>query len=186
MISMAQLRPVAGTQTQFSFREVGDKVLITNRDGSWQLLTADEFTTYARGQVEEGSDLHTRLHADGFLREGYQVPVAAERLRNRSGYIHGGPNLHMFVVTLRCNETCAYCHASRANMDAVHTDMSKETAEKAVDLVLRSTSPFVTIEFQGGEPLVNYEVVQHIVHYATERNAEIGKQLEFTMCWTTS
>ncbi|MEM7153184.1 MAG: His-Xaa-Ser system radical SAM maturase HxsB [Myxococcota bacterium] len=181
MISMAELQPVAGTQAQFSFREVGDKVLITNREGRWLLLEAQEFTAYARGQVEAGSDLHTRLRDDGFLREGYEVSTAAERLRARSSFVHGGPNLHMFVVTLRCNETCAYCHASRANMDAVHTDMTKGTAERAVDLVLRSTSPFVTIEFQGGEPLVNYEVVQHIVNYATERNAEIGKQLEFTM-----
>ena len=46
-----------------------------------------------------------------------------------------------------------YCHASRADMSATHTDMSKETAEKSLDLVFRSTNPSVTVEFQGGEPL---------------------------------
>src|SRR5690349_7774370 len=66
-------------------------------------------------------------------------------------------------------------------MDAVQTDMSKETAEKCVDLILRSTSPSVTIEYQGGEPLVNFPVMQHIFEYATEKNKGIGKQLEFTM-----
>ena len=66
-------------------------------------------------------------------------------------------------------------------LDAVDTDMSKETAEKAVDLVFESTSPFVTIEFQGGEPLVNFPVVQHIIEYARKKNETIGKQLEFTM-----
>jgi His-Xaa-Ser system radical SAM maturase HxsB len=85
------------------------------------------------------------------------------------------------VVTLRCNETCVYCHASRANMDAVETDMTPEIAEKAVDVALSTTNNFVTIEFQGGEPLVNFGVVKHIIEYATKRNQEIGKRLEFTM-----
>ena len=43
----------------------------------------------------------------------------------RKRFLGYGPNLHVFVVTLRCNETCVYCHASRANMDAVHTDMTQ-------------------------------------------------------------
>jgi hypothetical protein len=58
------------------------------------------------------------------------------RLRARKGFLSYGPNLHIVVVTLRCNETCVYCHASRANMDAVHTDMTKETAERTVDKIL--------------------------------------------------
>ncbi len=179
--NMAELRPRAGTQALFRFRPVRDKMLVTNLEGRWLLLSHDEFRAYARGEVEPGSALHERLRRESFLREGYRVPEAADMMRARKAFVHGGPNLHMFVITLRCNETCAYCHASRANMDAVHTDMTKETAERAVDFVLRSTSPFVTIEFQGGEPLVNYAVVQHVVDYATRRNREVGKQLEFTM-----
>jgi uncharacterized protein len=180
-LDIASLRPRAGTQALFRFRPVRDKVLVTNLEGRWLLLHQDEFRAYARGEVEPGSALLERLRTEGFLRDGYRVPEAVDRVRARKSFVHGGPNLHMFVVTLRCNETCAYCHASRANMDAVHTDMTTQTAERAVDLVLQSTSPFVTIEFQGGEPLVNYEVVQHVVEYATRRNRERGKQLEFTM-----
>jgi His-Xaa-Ser system radical SAM maturase HxsB len=59
--------------------------------------------------------------------------------------------------------------------------MSKGTAEKCVDLILRSTAPRLTIEFQGGEPLVNFPVIKHIIEYATERNRAYGKELEFTM-----
>ena len=66
-------------------------------------------------------------------------------------------------------------------MEAVHTDMTRETAEKSVDMILRSTSPDVTIEFQGGEPLVNFPVVKHLVEYAREKNRAVGKTLEFTM-----
>lgn len=180
-MDIATIRPQAGTQAFFRHREVGDRVVITNFEGNHLLLSRDEFTLFARGEVADASDLHLRLTAGNFLRASYDVRKAAEALQARKRFLHAGPNLHIFVVTLRCNETCVYCHASRANMDQVQTDMSPEIAEKAVELALRSTSPFITIEFQGGEPLVNFAVVQHICTYASRRAQELGKQLQFTM-----
>lgn len=180
-LDLAALRPRAGTQAFFRYRPVGDRVVVTNFEGNFLLLTQGEFAAYAAGTVPAASDLHRRLAAANFLRADYDVRRAAERLQARRRFLHGGPNLHIFVVTLRCNQTCVYCHASRANMDAVHTDMTPEIAEKAVDLALRSTSPFITIEFQGGEPLVNFPVVQHVCTYASERARALGKALQFTM-----
>ncbi|MCB9572034.1 MAG: His-Xaa-Ser system radical SAM maturase HxsB [Kofleriaceae bacterium] len=165
----------------FRFRQVGDHVLITNQEGRYLLLTPDEFDRFTTGRVEPGGDLFERLRGHNFLRDHYDVRAAADMLRARKRFVHAGPNLHMAVVTLRCNETCVYCHASRANMDAVHTDMTKETAEQTVDFIFKTTSPFVTIEFQGGEPLVNYEVVQHLIEYALQKNKRARKELEFTM-----
>lgn len=163
------------------FREVGERVLLTNQEGRFLLLSRDEFGRVMRGEVRTDETLFGRLRDENFLRDEYDVPRAATEVLDRKRFLGYGPNLHIFVVTLRCNETCVYCHASRANMDAVQTDMTKETAEKSVDLVLRSSSPFVTIEFQGGEPLVNFEVIQHIIEYALEKNQVARKQLEFTM-----
>lgn len=178
---LAQLKTSTSFQAFFRFREVAGKVLITNYEGNFLLLTRDEFKQYAEGTPTEDSELYKRLDAKNFIRKTYRVADAAERVRSRKHFLHAGPNLHVMVVTLRCNETCIYCHASRANMDAVHTDMTPEIAEKSVDIALSSTNPFVTIEFQGGEPLVNFEVVKHIIEYAREKNKSLGKQLEFTM-----
>ena len=180
-LDLATIRPRAGTQAFFRHREVGDRVLVTNFEGNHLLLTREEFALFARGDVPEASDLHTRLTSGNFLRASYDVRKAAAAVQARKRFLHAGPNLHIFVVTLRCNETCVYCHASRANMDQVQTDMTPEIAEKAVELALRSTSPFITIEFQGGEPLVNFAVVKHICEYAGRRAEELGKQLQFTM-----
>ncbi len=181
-IALTQLRTASRTfPAFFRFRQVGDRVLITNFEGRWQLLTQDEFAEFAAGTVAKTSDLYARLRDNNFVRAEYDTKKAAQMLAARKQFIHHGPNLHVMVVTLRCNETCVYCHASRADMDAVHTDMTPETAEKAVDLALQTTSPALTIEFQGGEPLVNFPVVKHIIAYATERNKTAGKQLEFTM-----
>jgi His-Xaa-Ser system radical SAM maturase HxsB len=165
----------------FRFREVAGGVVVTNYEGNFLILQPDEFARFARGELEPGSDLHTRLRDGNFLRDEYDVPRAVEAYRRRRRFVHYGPNLHLMVVTLRCNETCAYCHASRADLDAVHTDMTPEIAERVVDIALRTTSPTLTIEFQGGEPLVNFPVVQHTIEYAIPRAQKLGKELEFTM-----
>ena len=165
----------------FKHRQVGQHVLITNTEGNFLLLPPEDFRSFAEGDVPEGSALYTRLSERNFVRGKEDRAAMAERIRARKGFLSYGPNLHIVVVTLRCNTTCVYCHASRANMDQVETDMSKETAEKTVDRILQSTNPNVTIEFQGGEPLVNFPVVQHIIEYALEANKKAGKTLEFTM-----
>lgn len=165
----------------FRFREVNGFYVLTNAQGDFTLLSPEEFRAFGEGRVDRGSDLWTRLKNGNFIRAEFDVPVAVERLRRRKKFLHQGTNLHIVVVTLRCNETCVYCHASRANMDAVQTDMTRAIAEKTVDVILQSPSPFVTIEFQGGEPLVNFPVMQHLIEYAIEKNKAVGKQIEFTM-----
>jgi His-Xaa-Ser system radical SAM maturase HxsB len=165
----------------FRYREVAGRVVVTGLAGEWLILEPDDFRRFATGKVDPDSELGQRLVERGFVRDRIDVPALAERLSRRKAFLGSGPNLHLMVVTLRCNETCVYCHASRADLDRVDTDMSIETAERAVDFILQSTSPSVTIEFQGGEPLVAFGVVQHVVAYALARNREVGKQLEFTM-----
>lgn len=165
----------------FRFRSIGGEVLLTNDFGDWVFVSEAELGELARGRFAPGSALFERLAARNFVRSRLDVEKTVERVRRKKRFLNYGPNLHILVVTLRCNETCVYCHASRADMDAVHTDMTPEIAEKSVDLILQSTSPSVTIEFQGGEPLVSFSVVKHVIEYALARNRAYGKQLEFTM-----
>jgi uncharacterized protein len=163
------------------FREVAGDVLLTNPWGDWTFVSKDEFAGLARGELADGSPLHQKLADRNFLRARVDVAKVAERMRHKKRFLDYGPNLHICVVTLRCNETCVYCHASRADMDQTSTDMSPETAEKVVDLMLQSTSPSVTLEFQGGEPLVNFPVMKHVIEYALQKNRAYGKELGFTM-----
>lgn len=174
-------RPSESFPGFFRFREVNGTFVVTNAQGDFILLTREEFKAFAQGTIARGTEMYERLKRGNFLRAEFDVPAAVERLKRRKRFLQGGPNLHMIVVTLRCNETCVYCHASRADMTATQTDMSKETAERAVDLILQTPSQYVTIEFQGGEPLVNFSVVKHLIEYAKEQNREVGKYLEFTM-----
>ncbi|MDH5491341.1 MAG: His-Xaa-Ser system radical SAM maturase HxsB [Myxococcales bacterium] len=169
-------------QAFFRFRHIGgNKVVLTNIEGDYLVVDEPEFRLFAEDRLEVGSALYERFSKHNFLKATYDVKKAADGLRTRKPFLRSGPNLHIMVVTLRCNQTCVYCHASRAPMDAVSTDMSVEVAERSVDMALSTTSPFVTIEFQGGEPLVVFDRIKHIVAYAKQRNEALGKSLEFTM-----
>jgi His-Xaa-Ser system radical SAM maturase HxsB len=165
----------------FKHREVGGKVLVTSTEGEFALLSHEEFAAFARGEVPRGTALYALLAQKNLVREAFDEKRLIERVRARKGFLSWGPNLHIVVVTLRCNETCVYCHASRANMDATHTDMTPAVADRTVDQIFATTSPDITIEFQGGEPLVAFDVVKRIVERARLKNEVAGKRLEFTM-----
>src|SRR5262249_54693790 len=85
------------------------------------------------------------------------------------------------IITLRCDQICGYCHASRTNLDAQGYDMNEETARAVVDRIFETTSPSLTIEFQGGEPLVNWPILQFVVEYARKKNETAGKALMFSL-----
>lgn len=163
----------------FRFREVAGKVLLTTDFGDWAFVTKPELLSLYAGDPSPA--LEQKLDQLGFWADRVDPQRLAQRLARKRRFLDYGPNLHILVVTLRCNETCVYCHASRADMDAVSTDMTPATAEKAIDLILQSTAPRITIEFQGGEPLVAFPVVKHAIEHALERNKAYGKELEFTM-----
>ena len=165
----------------FRHREVGGKVLVTSTEGEFALLSHEEFGAFAQGNVAAGTPLYALLSQKNLVRAEFDEKGLVDRVRARKRFLSWGPNLHIVVVTLRCNETCVYCHASRANMDAKHTDMTPEVADRTVDQIFATTSPDVTIEFQGGEPLVAFDIVKRIVARARQKNEAAGKRLEFTM-----
>ena len=89
--------------------------------------------------------------------------------------------LHIFVVTLRCEHTCRYCQVSRQSAAKNEFDMTEQTARRALELAFRSPSPHLKIEFQGGEPLLNFPLVRWITAEARRMNAEHGKDLAFVI-----
>src|SRR5205814_1931732 len=60
-------------------------------------------------------------------------------------------------------------------------DMTEEAASRALDLVFRSPAPSIKIEYQGGEPLLNFDLIRYITETAERRNASVGKDLQFVV-----
>ena len=103
------------------------------------------------------------------------------KARTRYARLPNFTSLHILVVSLRCEHSCPYCQVSRQSTDRDRFDMSPETAQRAVELVFESPSPHIKIEFQGGEPLLNFPVIEQVVLEAERLNEHYGKDLSFVI-----
>ncbi|HYC59176.1 MAG TPA: His-Xaa-Ser system radical SAM maturase HxsB [Thermoanaerobaculia bacterium] len=171
----------ADTLAYFRFGQLGERAILSNDAGEWHLMPQPEFDQFVRGQLPADHAQMPMLRAKGFLRDGFDADAFAEKFRRKKAFVGQGPHLHIVLTTLRCNQSCRYCHASRTSMDRVDTDMTMETAKAVVDLAMQTTSNYVNFEFQGGEPTVNFPVLQYIVDYSRERNRTLGKVLEHSV-----
>jgi His-Xaa-Ser system radical SAM maturase HxsB len=163
------------------FRAVGGQWLVTGDAGTHLFLTGEEFNAWQRGELTGQEPVAERLKAAGLVGAGYDEDAVAARICRRKDFLTAGPYLHIFVVSLRCNQQCVYCHASRAGMKATGVDMTPEVADRCLDLAFHSPSPFINVEFQGGEPLSNWDVVRHVVEGAVARNREARRELSFSL-----
>ncbi|MGH2568168.1 MAG: His-Xaa-Ser system radical SAM maturase HxsB, partial [Bacteroidota bacterium] len=59
--------------------------------------------------------------------------------------------------------------------------MTQETAMRALDLIFRSPAREIKIEFQGGEPLLNIELIRFVVEEAQKRSVHTGKEIQFVV-----
>ena len=88
----------------------------------------------------------------------------------------------MMVVTLRCNHKCEYCQVSSESEDAAKWDMQPHTAKAIIDVVFQSPSPHIKVEFQGGEPLLNWPTLKAAIEYAEAKNLLEKRELQFVIC----
>lgn len=168
----------------FRFERMGPKVLLTNMVGEHLFVSPGEFDQVADARLPSDSPLVRRLRAKQLIKQpGERAPLDLLALKTRTRYrrLAEFTGLHIFVVSLRCEHSCPYCQVSRQSWDKERYDMSLETAQRALDLTFRSPSRLIKIEFQGGEPLLNFDLVQEIVLEAERRNEEHRKDLAFVI-----
>ena len=156
----------------FRFNRLSKKVLLTNDIGEFHFLTESDFQNFIDKKWNIGESQIRNLKSKFFCYKENLPKIInsmAVRFRSKNKFLYDFTSLHMFVVTLRCNQKCDYCHASSVSMDAGSKfDMDRETAKSCVDIAFMSPSKNVKIEFQGGEPLLNFPIVQFIVEYTEE------------------
>jgi len=82
-----------------------------------------------------------------------------------------------------CNLRCGYCFAGTGEIGGKRSLMSLEVGKKAIDYVVEKSENRrnIEIDFFGGEPLMNFEVVKGIVKYARSLEKEKGKRFRFTV-----
>ena len=82
-----------------------------------------------------------------------------------------------------CNLNCSYCFASQGKYHGERAVMSFEVGKKALDFLVENsgTRRNLEVDFFGGEPLMNFEVVKQLVAYARSIEKEKGKNFRFTL-----
>ncbi len=174
------------TLLPFQFGRAGrDEMLLVGESGDFLFLSEAAFRKFVHHELTETDEDFYRLKSHLFC-AGEDLEVAlqktAARYRTRKSFLREFTSLHMLVVTLRCNQRCRYCQVSCAEKDAAMYDMDRETAVRAVEMIFRSPTKHPKVEFQGGEPLLNWDTVTTAVLKAEELAAEQRKKVSFVLC----
>lgn len=170
----------------FRFERYSDnEVFITNEVGEFTFISKNDFEKLVSFNLNTQDETFLNLKAKQILTDTEIEPMIemlATKYRTKKSFLDNFTVLHMVVPTLRCNSSCRYCQVSRKDVNAEKCDMDKTTAKKVVNTIFKSPSPYIKIEFQGGEPLLNFKIIKYIVEYAEWRNLFKKKALEFVIC----
>lgn len=165
----------------FRFKKFDESYyLLTNDIGKFHFLSHKDFNNFIQGNFLV-LDSYKELIKKWFIKDSEYEKKMIWSYLMKNNFVWLWPTLHMIVTTLRCNHHCKYCHAAVAPMTAKQFDMSKETADKVLETIFYTNSPALTIEFQGWESLVNWDIVQYITEMAKIRASYLKKQVDFSL-----
>ena len=167
----------------FNFRQLGDKILITNDIGKFMFISKTELDGLIRDQIDYSSELGKRLVENYFCYDGSLLAfsdVLKSYYRDMKSYLLSSTALHIFALTNACNADCVYC---QAHSDALCKTgmMSYENAKKAVDIALSVPDRYLSFEFQGGEPLLNFGVLKYIIEYSEGAAKDKNKIVNYNL-----
>lgn len=133
-----------------------------------------------REELEQCLDDIESLKQAGQLFSPDTFAPMAGTLKVRSGNIVKALCLH---VAHTCNLNCAYCFASQGKYHGERGLMTFEVGKRALDFLMENSGSRrnLEVDFFGGEPLMNWQVVKDLVAYARSVEKERGKNFRFTL-----
>jgi His-Xaa-Ser system radical SAM maturase HxsB len=161
-----------------------DTELLVNECGEFLFVPNGTVKRVIRRESGLDTSLYATLKAKHFIYDDYSSPlldILAAKYRSKFEFINGSTKLHIFVVTLRCDHSCHYCQVSRQTVNKGEFDMSEEVASASIDLMLQSPSDHLTLELQGGEPLLAFDRIKFIVPLAKAKALSRSKQLDIVI-----
>ena len=168
----------------FTFSRIRDKEVLVNEAGDMLIAPEGTVRNIVSGTMPK-NDLFKSLVSNFFIYEGNYpelLDIIAEKLREKKRFLDDFTGLHIFVITLCCNQNCVYCQASSQDEHKEGVTMSKETLKRSIDLMFSSPSPHLTMEFQGGEPSLMPDLLEYGMAYATIVNEVQKRDLKFVLC----
>ena len=145
-------------------------------------LCADILAKYdvPKAEVEECFAQIEALREAGKLFAPDTFSPMANTLKQKTAGVVKALCLH---VAHTCNLNCAYCFAAQGEYQGDRAVMSFEVGKRALDFLIENSAGRrnLEVDFFGGEPLMNFDVVKQLVAYARTREKECGKNFRFTL-----
>lgn len=163
----------ASSPSSLSFRRIGGRFFTAAEPSGLAILPRRAFAALAAGRGPRAS----ALLEDGFYR--HFLDLARTLPDYRSAFFLGwrGPSVHIAAVTGDCGQRCLYCAAGSPRPGR----MSAATAGKVADLAFSAGEGPVMLEFQGGEPFLNFPAMKKIAARAFLLSARTGRPVNFSV-----
>ena len=133
---------------------------------------------YTKEQIEEAYDEITSLKEEGLL-------FTEDTYENHPSFVNRKKVVKALClhVSHDCNLKCKYCFASQGDFGGEKEMMSFEVGKKAIDYLISNSGNRrnLEIDFFGGEPLMNFDVVKQLVAYGRKVEKENNKNIRFTI-----
>ena len=140
----------------------------------------EKYPAVSKDEVEECLAQILELKQAGKLFTPDTFAPIADTLKQKTAGVVKALCLH---VAHTCNLNCAYCFAGQGEYQGERGLMSYEVGKQALDFLIENSKGRrnLEVDFFGGEPLMNFDVVKRLVAYAREREKECGKNFRFTL-----
>ena len=134
-------------------RKTGKLSIFSNERGQWALLKDDN------------------------LIQHNPMPVAKENI------FCGTPGLHIIEISKLCNLSCTYCAPAtkRSSFLNKEIDFNNNIFEKIAGFITANSGYSFCVEFQGGEPLINFKVIEYFVLKIKELSVPLNKKPTFRL-----
>jgi uncharacterized protein len=160
------------------------RYVLTNLVGEHIVLPKQTARELVHHDLDMASPVYDELKSKHFVLDrdsSVALDLLAVKYRTKQSLLANFTSLFMYVVTLRCDHSCPYCQVSRQSADRHAYDMKPDVATKAIDFMFRSPSRCIKVEFQGGEPLLNFALIRQIVERVESRNESEERDLQFVI-----
>ncbi len=141
---------------------------------------SEKYQDIEKSELSECYDQLLELKNAGklFTKDTFE-PIAGDLKAKTAGVVKA-LCLH---VAHTCNLNCSYCFASQGKYHGERALMSYEVGKQALDFLVShsGTRRNLEVDFFGGEPLMNFDVVKRLVAYARSIEKEKGKNFRFTL-----
>lgn len=170
----------------FRFARFNDsEYLLTNDVGEYIFLSNGDFEKFINKELDVKSTVFQDIASKQIATTDNVkdvVNMLATKFRTKKSILREFTTLHMVVPTLRCNSSCIYCQVKRHESSNYSADMTKKTAKNIVKCIFESPSPCIKIEFQGGDPSTDFDMVKYIIEEAEWQNLFKKRDLGFVIC----